>query len=199
MVSLPNVTPYQKQAAASTATNTEYLILSSTIALTPQSSPQAILSQAFTLASLLYLHLTFRLLPPFPNPSKLHLRLVSKILCLVSSLSPSQFSSPESLDLLLWVVFICSAASWCGHPGRLHQNQQRKTDIGIEVEEEKVIQAQDFVILIRRVHPEIVGQSKAHLRQRLRSVVWRNGVCDVLHDGIWRVVESMRGGNVARG
>jgi Fungal specific transcription factor domain len=168
------------------------LILSATIPLAPQTSPHTIVSQAFTLAALLYLHLTFRLLPSFPNPSKLHLRLVSKILRLVSTLSPSQFSSPESLDLFLWVVFICSAAFGSGYLH--HQPQQGKT----EMEEEIGVQAQDFVVLMRRVHPEIVGQSKAQVRQRLRSIVWRDGVCDILHDGIWRVVESMRAGNFAR-
>jgi hypothetical protein len=36
------------------------------------------------------------------------------------------------------------------------------------------------------------------VRQRLRSVFCRDGVCDILHDRIWSVVESMRGGNFAR-
>jgi hypothetical protein len=48
---------------------------------------------------------------------------------------------------------------------------------------------------MRKVYPEIVGQSKTQVRQRLKSVVWRDGVCDVLHDGIWGIVESMRGRN----
>jgi hypothetical protein len=68
----------------------------------------------------------------------------------------------------------------------------------IDMEEKIGIQAQDFVVLMRRVHPEIVEQSKEQVRQRLRSVVWRDGVCDILHDRIWSVVESMRGGNFAR-
>lgn len=191
MVSLPNITPYQKHAASSTATNTEYLILSTAKPLTLRTSPHAMLSQAFTLASLLYLHLTFRLLPSFPNPSKLHFRVVSKIRRLVSSLSPTQFTSSASRDLLLWIVFVCSAASGSGFPRNV------QIDSGTQGEEIGV-QAQDFVVLMRRVHPEIVGQSKTQVRQRLRSVVWRDGICDVLHDGIWRVVESMRSGNVAR-
>jgi hypothetical protein len=58
-----------------------------------------------------------------------------------------------------------------------------------------MINAQDFVVLMRKVYPEIVGQSKTQVRQRLKSVVWRDGVCDVLHDGIWGIVESMRGRN----
>jgi hypothetical protein len=189
MVSLPNITPYQKQAVASTAINTEYLIFSATSSLTPQTQPLAILSEAFTLASLLYLHLTFRLLPSFPNPSKLHLRLVSEILNLISSLSLSQFASPEAIDLLLWIVFICSSASGSGYP------RYEQTQTGIESDEGIMINAQDFVVLMRKVYPEIVGQSKTQVRQRLKSVVWRDGVCDVLHDGIWGIVESMRGRN----
>ncbi len=50
---------------------------------------------------------------------------------------------------------------------------------------------QDFVILMRRIDASVVGQSKGEVRQRLKRVVWREGVCDVLHDGIWRVVEEM--------
>jgi hypothetical protein len=192
MVSLPNITPYQKHAAISTATNTEYLILSTATTLAPETTQQSILSQAFTLASLVYLHLTFRLLPSFPNPSKLHLRLASKILSLVSSLSPSDFSSPEALDLLLWLMFICSAASSSVYPP--HQ----KIQSGSELERGTGFQVQDAVALVWKMHPQIVVQSKAQVRARLRSVVWREGVCDVLHDGIWGVVESIRGGNVAR-
>jgi hypothetical protein len=182
MVSLPNITPYQKQAVASTAINTEYLILSATIPLPPQTQPLAILSQVFTLASLLYLHLTFRLLPSFPNPSKLHLRLVSKILNLISSLSLSQFASPEAIDLILWIVVICSSASGSSYP------RHQQTQTGLEPDEGIMINAHDFVVLMRKVHPEIVGQKKTQVRQRLKSVVWREGVCDVLHDGIWAVV-----------
>ena len=44
---------------------------------------------------------------------------------------------------------------------------------------------------MRRVDPCIVRQSKAQVRQRLRNVVWRDGVCDKLHDEIWRVVDGM--------
>jgi hypothetical protein len=198
IVSLPNITPYQKQAVASTAINTEYLILSATTPLPPQTQPLAILSQAFTLASLLYLHLTFRLLPSFPNPSKLHLRLVSKIHNLISSLSFSQFSSPEAIDLLLWIVFICSSASGSGYPRQQQTQTQTQTQTENELNEDIMINVQDFVVLMRKVHTEIVGQSKMQVRQRLKSVVWRDGVCDVLHDGIWSVVESMRGVNTVK-
>ena len=59
-------------------------------------------------------------------------------------------------------------------------------------EEEIGINARDFVVLMRKVHPEILGQSQTQVRARLRSVVWQDGVCDALHDGIWKVVESMR-------
>jgi len=59
-------------------------------------------------------------------------------------------------------------------------------------EEETGVNARDFVVLMRKVHPEILGQSKTQVRARLRSVVWREGVCDALHDGIWKVVENMR-------
>jgi len=41
-----------------------------------------------------------------------------------------------------------------------------------------------------------VRQSKGEVRARLRRVVWKEGVCDTLHDGIWRVVEEMRGGGI---
>ncbi|KAE9377230.1 hypothetical protein N431DRAFT_368979 [Stipitochalara longipes BDJ] len=198
MVSLPTITPYQKHAATSTATNTEYLILSTTTPLIPGSSPQTILSQAFTLAALLYLHLTFRLLPSFPHPSRLHLRLIPQILALISSLPFAQYSTSESRDLLLWIVFVCSAASGSGYP----RHRKKATDIETKMDmghgEEIGVNAQDFVVLMREVHPEILGQSKAQVRARLRSVVWREGVCDTLHDGIWMVVESMRAGNVAR-
>lgn len=189
IVSLPNMTPYQKHATASTVTNTEYLILTATIPLTSELSPLSTLSQAFTLASLLYLHLTFRLLPSFPNPSKLHRRLVSTILSLISSLSLSQFTTPESCDLLLWIVFVCSAASGSGYPH--HQDQQSKT--GVELEGEIGVNAQDFVILMRRVDPEVVGQTQGELKRRLKRIAWREGVCDGLHDEIWKVVEEMRG------
>jgi hypothetical protein len=184
MVSLPDITHYQKQAVASTAINTKYLILSATIPLPPQTEPLAILSQAFTLASLLYNHLTFRLLPSFPTPSKLHLRLVSMIHNLISSLSLSisPFLSPEAIDLLLWIVFICSSAS----------GSHEQTQTEFEPDEGLMINAHDFVVLMRKFHPEIVGQSRMQVRQRLKSVVWRDGVCDGLHDGIWSVVESMR-------
>lgn len=83
-------------------------------------------------------------------------------------------------------MFVCSAAS--------DSHQHRETRI--EIEGELGIQVQDTVLLIRKVHPEIMRQSKMQVRARLRSVLWREGVCDVLHDGIWRVVESMRGGNM---
>jgi hypothetical protein len=190
IISLPNMTPYQKHSTASTVTNTEYLILSNTIPFTAYISPLSILSQAFTLASLLYLHLTFRLLPSFPNSSKLHHRLISTILSLLSSLSLNQFTSPESQDLLLWVVFVCSAASGSG----FLQSQQRKT--GVELKEGIRVNARDFVVLMRNVDPGIVRQSKGEVRARLRRVVWKEGVCDTLHDGIWRVVEEMRGGGI---
>ena len=190
MVSLPNITPYQKHAATSTATNTEYKILSTTNPLMFAASPQAVLSQAFTLAALLYLHLTFRLLPSFPHPSRLHLRLVSKIMKLVSSILPAQYPTLESRDLLLWIVFVCSAASGSGYPRPGKKKPDMETEIGPG--EEIGINTRDFVVVMRNAHPEILGQSKTQVRARLRSVVWRDGVCDALHDGIWRVVESMR-------
>jgi Fungal specific transcription factor domain len=192
LVSLPNITPYQKHAATSIVTNTEYLILSTATIPNPETSPQAVLSQAFMLASLLYLHLAFRLIPSFPNPSKLHLRLVSKILSLVSSLSPSDFSSTEALDLLLWFMFICSAASSSAYPRHSQVESESGLERGIG------FQVQDTVALVWKMHPQVVVQSKSQVRARLRSVVWRDGVCDVLHDGIWKVVESMRSGNTMR-
>jgi hypothetical protein len=142
------------------------------------------------LAALLYLHLTFRLLPSFPHPSKLHLRLVSEILSLVSSFPPAEYSTPESRDLLLWVVFVCSAASGSGFPRHRPEATEMETEMGKR--DQHVINARDFVVLMREVHPEVLVQSKAQVRARLRSVVWREGICDSLHDEIWRVVESMR-------
>jgi len=186
IVSLPNMIPYQKHAVVSTVTNTEYLILSTTIPLATQTSADSIVSQAFMLASLLYLHLTFRLLPSFPHPSKLHLRLVSIIFSLISSISQPEDASQELLDLLLWIVFICSAASGSGYL----QRQQGKT--GIELEDEIRVPVQDLVLLMGKVDPKVVRQSKWEVTQRLKRVVWRHGICDVLHDGIFSIVEKMR-------
>jgi hypothetical protein len=87
-------------------------------------------------------------------------------------------------------MFICSAASGPVYPP--HQ----KVQSGSELERGTGFQVQDAVSLVWKMHPQIVVKSQ--VRARLRSVVWREGVCDVLHDGIWGVVESIRGGIVAR-
>jgi hypothetical protein len=140
-----------KKAISDTLYNSEYRILSF------EHQPQHFASHiehAFTIASLLYLQLVFRELP---NSSKVHHRLLSTLLQILGSISWIE----GNRDVLLWIVFICAAAS--------RDDMTRLEFVGIQ----------------RRLDPDVENQSLEMARETLSRVAWRESICGSILENIW--------------
>jgi hypothetical protein len=140
-----------KKAISDTLYNFEYRILSFEHQTQHFSSH---LEHAFTIASLLYLQLVFRELP---NSSKVHHRLLLTLLQILRSISWIE----GDRDVLLWIVFICAAAS--------RDDMMRSEFVGIQ----------------RRLDPDVENQSLEMARERLRRVAWRESICGSILENIW--------------
>ncbi|KAF8867341.1 hypothetical protein BDZ45DRAFT_795057 [Acephala macrosclerotiorum] len=143
------------------------------------------LTAAFHIAALLYLHLTIRELP---NPALLHRRLLSHLISIISAISiqlslsslpppvpldnldpafhPSsphetpRFSQ-EELDILLWIAFVGIAAS--------SDRESRIT----------------FVMAMRGAEPDVLWSEMDDVGVRLRRVAWRESRCEGVLERIW--------------
>ncbi|KAE8453682.1 hypothetical protein EG329_009193 [Mollisiaceae sp. DMI_Dod_QoI] len=158
---------------------------------TQNQTTHQLLTAAFHIASLLYLHLMLRELP---NPALLHRRLLGHLITLVNSisieLSLSSLSPPiplenidpalhpqlstetprlnqEELDILLWVVFVSVAAS-----------SDRESRIS-------------FVMAMRGAEPDVLWSEMEDVGARLRGVAWRGSRCEHVLEEIW---SEMKGG-----
>ena len=114
-IDIPNLSLSDKKAIADALYSTEYRILSQEHSQTRLE--MWTLSQAFRIASLIYLHLAIR---EFPSLSKVHQRLLTYLLVLLRSVSWDEISEQQaSGDVLLWTAFVAAAASGSGREGVL--------------------------------------------------------------------------------
>jgi hypothetical protein len=154
-IDISSLTLETRKAISDTLYNSEYRILSF------EHQPQHFashLEHAFTIASLLYLQLVFRELP---NSSKVHHRLLSVLLQILRSISWIDLERQGDRDVLLWIVFICAAASRDG------------------------MTRSEFVAIQRRLDPDVENQSLEMARERLRRVAWRGSICGDILEKIW--------------
>jgi hypothetical protein len=75
--------------------------------------------------------------------------------------SISWIEGERDRDVVLWIVFICAAAS--------RDDVMRSEFVGIQ----------------RRLDPDVENQSLEMARERLRRVAWRESICGSILEKIW--------------
>jgi hypothetical protein len=152
-IDIPNLSLDDKKAICDALYATEYQILE--LEHSQVGGEKPLLSQAFTIASLLYLHLVMR---EFPNLSKVHDRLLTRLLILLRSISWDEIQGQEaSRDVLLWTAFVAATASSTGHP------------------------AKDYFFLVASA----IEIDRSRARERFKRVAWRSKICEKLLGRVW--------------
>jgi hypothetical protein len=152
-IDVSNLSLDDKKAICDALYATEYQILG--LEHTREGGEMSTLSQAFTIASLLYLHLVLR---EFPSLSKVHDRLLTRLLILLRSISWDEVEGLEaSRDVLVWTAFVAAAASTPGHP------------------------AKEYFFLVAKA----TGSDKSIMIKRFKRVAWRSRICENLLERVW--------------
>lgn len=117
------------------------------------------LSEAFSVAALLYLQIVIR---EVPGISKVYDSRIAELLIFLKATSWSDFIDDTSHDVLLWILFVTSLASSPDLMRAYFSMAQGSVDLKAEL------------------------PTKDILRQRLKRVVWREKSCEDHLTRIWK-------------
>jgi hypothetical protein len=167
VMDIPTISMADKKAVSKAVYNTEHKLLSMEYAqddpFAYQECQKSPLSYAFTLAALLYLEVIIR---EHPYISKVHYRLTSKLHKFLSESSSPWYGigSLPYRDIHLWIMFVKVVTSPRDLSTKFHSAEDLETE----------------------------EQTKESLRGRLRRTAWRENICDLHLDRIWRDLKSRK-------